>query len=117
MQTMRPSPEWEVLLQPFQSLFTKPGFRYFRVFVFVFAHIDDRLWVTQVILSRLLERHFTNFYRFLASAAWSPEAVARQVVKLCLPSCVQEGNRLFAALDSRPVMETAFQSTTVSSNE
>ena len=95
----RPSPEWEVLLEPFQSLFTKPGFRYFRVFVFVFAHLDGRLWVTQVILSSLLERHFTNFYRFLASPAWSPEAVAQKLARLCLPYCLQEGNRLLVALD------------------
>lgn len=99
MQTMRPSPDWEVLLAPFQSLFTKPGFRYFRVFVFVFAHLDGRLWVTQVILSHLLDRHYTNFYRFLQSRAWSPEAVARQIFLLCLARCVQEGSRVFAALD------------------
>jgi hypothetical protein len=99
MQTMRPSPEWEVLLEPFQSLFTKPGFRYFRVFVFVFAHLDGRLWVTQVILSNLLGRHFTNFYRFLGSPAFSPEAVTRQVFGLCLAYCMQEGNRLLMAVD------------------
>lgn len=99
MPTMRPSPDWEVLLEPFQSLFTRPGFRYFRVFVFVFAHLDGRLWVTQVILSKLLQRHFTNFYRFLASSAWSPKEVASKLFTLCLPYCVQEGNRLFVALD------------------
>jgi hypothetical protein len=99
MQTMRPTPDWEVLLKPFQSLFTKPGFRYFRVFVLVFAHLDGRLWVTSVILSNLLSRHYTNFYRFLASPAWSPEAVAKQVFGLCLAVCVQPGNRVFAALD------------------
>src|SRR5579859_3793990 len=99
MNALRPSPEWEVLLEPFQSLFTKPGFRYFRVFVFVFAHLDGRLWVTQVILSNLLGRHFTNFYRFLGSPAFSPEAVARQVLGLCLAYGVQEGNRLLIAVD------------------
>jgi hypothetical protein len=99
MQTMRPTPDWEVLLQPFQSLFTKPGFRYFRVFVFVFAHLDGRLWVTSVILSNLLARHYTNFYRFLASPAWSPEVVAKQMFQLCLGVCVQTGHRVFAALD------------------
>ena len=55
MKSLQPSAEWEVLLQPFQSLFTKAGFRYFRVFVFVFAHLDGRLWVTKVILSHLLD--------------------------------------------------------------
>ena len=69
MKPLQPSPDWEVLLEPFQSLFSKAGFRYFRVFVFVFAHLDGRLWVTQVILANLLARHFTNFYRFLASQA------------------------------------------------
>jgi hypothetical protein len=99
MKTLQPSPDWEVLLTPFQSLFTKAGFRYFRVFVLVFAHLDDRLWVTKVILSHLLIRHFTNFYRFLASPAWSSQAVARKVFAVCLPYCLQEGNRLFTAID------------------
>jgi hypothetical protein len=99
MNTLCPSPDWEVLLQPFQSLFTKPGFRYFRVFVFVFAHLDGRLFVTKVILSNLLRRHFTNFYGFLASNAWSTQAVAQQVWTLCLPYCLPEGKRLFAAID------------------
>jgi hypothetical protein len=99
MNTLQPSPDWEVLLEPFQSLFSKPGFRYFRVFVFVFAHLDGRLWVTQVILANLLSRHFTNFYRFLATKAWSPEEVARQVFTLCLPYGLQEGKRVFVAVD------------------
>lgn len=99
MNSLQPSPEWEVLLQPFQSLFTKAGFRYFRAFVFVFAHLDGRLWVTKVILSRLLDRHFTNFYRFLASTAWSTEAVAKQIAKACLSRCLQEKNRFFVAID------------------
>ena len=99
MNTLRPSPDWEVLLAPFQSLFTKAGFRYFRVFVFVFAHLDGRLWVTKVILSNLLDRHFTNFYRFLASKAWTAEAVAQKVWTRCLPYSLQEDKRLFAAID------------------
>jgi hypothetical protein len=99
VNTLQPSPDWEVLLQPFQSLFTKPGFRYFRAFVVAFAHLDGRLWVTQVILSQMLARHFTNFYRFLESKAWSPTEVARQVWKHCQPYARQEDNRLFAAID------------------
>ena len=50
------SPDWNILLEPFQSLFSKPGFRYFCVFVRVFAHLDGRLWDTSVVLSRLLDR-------------------------------------------------------------
>ena len=53
---MRPSPEWNVLLAPFESLFTQPGYRYFCAFVLVFAHIDQRLWVTQVVLSGLVQK-------------------------------------------------------------
>jgi hypothetical protein len=66
---MSPSPEWQVLLEGFRPLFTKPGYRYFCAFVLVFAHLDRRLWVTQVILAGLVERHFTSFYRFLRRAA------------------------------------------------
>ena len=99
MKPLQPSPDWEILLAPFQSLFTKPGFRYFRAFVLVFAHLDGRLWVTQVVLSHLLTRHFTNFYCFLGSQAWSPTEVACQLWQQCQPYALQEGNRLFAALD------------------
>jgi hypothetical protein len=99
MNPLQPSPDWEVLLEPFQSLFTKAGFRYFRVFVFVFAHLDGRLWVSQVILSNLLLRHFTNFYRFLASKSWSAKEVAKKVFDLCLPYALSEGNRFFVGID------------------
>jgi len=93
------SPDWEVLLQPFQSLFSKAGFRYFCVFVRVLAHLDGRLWVTHVVLTGLLARHWTNFYRFLRSPQWSVTAVARQMFTLCLPVCQDEGGRVFVALD------------------
>ena len=105
MNSLQPSPEWEVLLQPFQSLFTKAGFRYFRVFVFVFAHLDGRLWVTKVILSQLLRRHFTNFYRFLQSKTWTTEKVARQLWKMCQP-CAQKQKRLFLAIDDTVAQKT-----------
>ena len=93
------SPDWNILLDPFQSLFSKPGFRYFCVFVRVFAHLDGRLWVTRVVLSRLLARHWTNFYRFLRSSAWDAAAVSRQVFALCLPVCKDQAERVFVALD------------------
>lgn len=98
MNALQPSPEWEVLFEPFRSLFSKAGFRYFRVFVFVLAHLDGRLWVTKVILSNLLGRHFTNFYRFLESKTWTTEKVARQVWAMCQP-VAQQQKRLFVALD------------------
>jgi hypothetical protein len=95
----RPSPEWEVLLEPFRPLFTKPGYRYFCAFVLVLAHLDRRLWVTQVILSRLVDRHFTSFYRFLREGHWSLAAVRQQVWMLCRPRCQRAGGRCFAVLD------------------
>jgi hypothetical protein len=99
MNTLCPSPDWEVLLAPFQSLFTKPGFRYFRVFVFVFAHLDGRLWVTQGILSGLLGRHYTNFYQFLQQRSFTLSAVRQTLAHLCLCVCLQPGQRLLVALD------------------
>jgi len=96
---MCPSPEWQVLLEPFRSLFTKPGYRYFCAFVWVLAHLDRRLWVTQVILSRLVDRHFTSFYRFLREGAWSLVAVRQQLWTLCCPSCQGTGGRCFVAVD------------------
>jgi hypothetical protein len=102
---LRPSPEWKVLLEPFQSLFTKPGYRYFCAFVLVFAHIDQRLWVTQVVLSGLVNRHFTNFYRFLKEGAWNTEAVTQQIWRLSGARCAQ-GGRLFAAIDDTVVTKS-----------
>jgi hypothetical protein len=93
------SPDWEVLLEPFQSLFSKAGFRYLCVFIPVLAHLDERLCVTKVVLSGLLGRHWTNFHRFLRSPAWNPADVARQIFTLCLPVCQDAEGRVFVALD------------------
>ena len=92
------SPEWEVLLAPFQSLFTKPTFRYFCVFVRVLAQIDRRLWVTSVVLSGLLGRHWTNFYRFLRSPDWNPQDVSRVLYRQCLEVSTHCG-RVLLGLD------------------
>jgi DDE superfamily endonuclease len=96
---MRPSPEWQVLLEPFRSLFTKPGYRYFCAFVLVFAHLDRRLWVTQVILAGLVDRHFTSFYRFLREGAWSVAAVRQQVWELCRERCLDDAGRVSVVAD------------------
>lgn len=96
---MAPSPEWQVLLDPFRPLFTRPGYRYFCAFVRVLAHLDRRLWVTQVILSGLVERHFTSFYRFLSHGVWSLAAVRQQVWNQCRPHCQGAGGRVFAVVD------------------
>ena len=96
---MLPSPEWKVLLAPFESLFTRPGYRYFCAFVLIFAHLDQRLWVTQVVLSGLVDRHFTSFYRFLREGVWPVEAVRQQMWNLCLSRCTDASGRIFAALD------------------
>ena len=104
------SPEWEVLLAPFQSLFSAPGFRYFCVFVRVLAHLDGRLWVTHTVLSGLLTRHWTNFYRFLRSPAWSPQAVAGVLYRQCLDVAAQ-GGRVFLVVDDTGAPSTATTST------
>jgi hypothetical protein len=96
---MAPSPEWNVLLEPFRPLFTKPGYRYFCAFVLVLAHLDRRLWVTQVILSRPFDRHFTSFYRFLREGAWSLVAVRQQLWLLCRPLCQAVAARCFVVVD------------------
>ena len=98
METLQASPEWKVLLDPFQSLFTKPGYRLFCAFVMALAHLDRRLCVTQVVLSSGLERHFTCFHKFLSRARWSEKAVRQKLFELCLSRCVENG-RLFAELD------------------
>jgi hypothetical protein len=104
---MHPSPEWEVLLEPFRPLFTRAGFGYFRAFVLAFAHLDRRLWVTQVILAGLVEgRHFTNFYRFLRVGVWSVAAVRQKVWHLCRARCVGEGGRCFVGIDDTVAKKT-----------
>lgn len=96
---MSPSPEWHVLLEPFRPLFTQPGYRYFCAFVLVLAHLDRRLWVTQVILTGRVDRHFTSFYRFLREGVWSLPAVRQQLWALCRPLCQGAGGPCFVAVD------------------
>jgi hypothetical protein len=95
----QPAPEWEVLLASFRDLFTRPGFGYFGAFVLVFAHLDGRWWVTQVILAGLIERHYTSFYRFLREGVWSVSAVRQQVWALCWERCRGEDGRVFVGAD------------------
>jgi len=104
--TREAAPEWSVLIEPFQSLFSKPGFRYFCAFVRVFAHLDGRLWVTQTVLSGLLARHWTNFTLFLWSPAWDTAAVARQLFAFCQPVCRDAAERVFVALDGTVCRKT-----------
>jgi hypothetical protein len=99
MDRWRPSPEWNVRLAAFRSLFGEPGFRFFCAFVMVLAHTHGRLWVASVVLSGLLDRHFTRFYRFLRRGVWSVEAVSKQVVAECLPRCIKTEGLVFAAVD------------------
>jgi len=103
---MRSSPEWDVLLEPFASCFTRPGYRYFCAFVLVFAHLDQRLWVTQVVLSGLVDRHFTSFYRYLRAGAWKTEEVAERLWQQCGSICVQAGGRIFIAVDDTVCRKT-----------
>jgi hypothetical protein len=99
MFPLSPSPEWRVRLEGFRSLFTQPGFRFFCAFLLVLAHTDGRRWVTSVVLSGLVDRHFTRFYGFLRRGVWSVSAVRQQVLEQCLERCVEENGRLFGAVD------------------
>jgi hypothetical protein len=98
MPSLSASPAWKVRLQAFRSLFTQPGFRLFSAFVLVLAHTDTRLWVSSVVLSGLLDRHFSRLYAFLREGAWSVPAVRKRLCEECLSVCVHTG-RLFAAVD------------------
>ena len=46
-----------------------------------------------------LTANWTNFYRFLRSAAWDAAAVSRQVFALCLPARKDACGRVFVAID------------------
>ena len=99
MENNQLPPDWEFLLQPFQSLFSKTGFRYFCVFVMVLAHLDKRMCVTKVILAQYWIRHFTNFYRFLDRKKWNIVKVRQQLITLCLEVAIQSKKYLFVAVD------------------
>jgi hypothetical protein len=60
MFRLSPSPAWKVRLEALHSLFTQPGFRHFCALMLVLAHVDGRLWVTSVVLSGLVDRHFSR---------------------------------------------------------
>lgn len=99
MPRLSPSPAWKVRLQAFRSLFTQPGLRHFCAFVLVLAHTDGRLWVSSVVLSGLLDRHFSRLYAFLKEGAWSVAAVRQRLYEHCLAVCVDEDGRLLEAVD------------------
>ena len=61
---LRPAPECKVLLEPVESLFTKPGYRYFYAFVLVYAPCGPAcLWVTKAVLSDLPGAFAGEFFR------------------------------------------------------
>ena len=99
MEQLRPSPAWDILLVPFESLFTKSGYRYFRAFVIAFAHLHRRLWVTQVVLCSGVQRGYPSFCQFLDRGAWRVSNVRRKLFERCLSVCVDEEGRLLAAVD------------------
>jgi len=83
---LSPSPEWRVRLEGFRSLFTQPGFRFFCALLLVLAPTDGRLWVTSVVLSGLLDRHFSRFYGLLKQGVWWVSAVRRQLFAQSSPA-------------------------------
>jgi hypothetical protein len=104
---LHPSPEWQVLFEPFRPLFSRAGYRYCCAFLLVFAHLDGRLWVTTVILSGLVEeRHWTSFYRFLRVGVWSVAQVRAQVWTLCREHGCGEGGRYFVSADDTVAKKT-----------
>jgi hypothetical protein len=106
METLRPSREWEILRQPFEACFTKPTYQLLRAFVWALAHLDQRLWITQVILTAGLQRHWTGLPRFLSRAGWSVEAVRQELLALCLPRCLDAKQRLLVGLDDTVAAKT-----------
>jgi hypothetical protein len=91
------------LLISFQNLFTAPSFEYFCHFVLSFMGLEKEGFVTNVYLSSISRKHWTNYHRFLSRYRWTAIEVSKKLVWLILKIIkpVADGERLeiIGALD------------------
>lgn len=71
-----------VFLSVFKDLFTEPSYRYFCSFIVGLGILETKRCVSNIILSSPIEKHWTNFYRFLRQYKWSKEEVSRRLLEL-----------------------------------
>ena len=105
MPQLIPPPEVASLLMAFAPCFTVPSLHYFTQFVWVMMVGWGRRLATTVCRTDPVDKHHTNYARFLGRYRWQPAAVAQASLDLLLdrlPKAVI-GERLTVALDDRPV--------------
>lgn len=84
MENSVASPNIIPFLAAFRYCFTAPAFTYFCAFVQAFWLAEGRRTVTGVWRHAQTSKHFSNFHRFLKTYAWSPDEVARTLIRLLL---------------------------------
>jgi len=106
-QLIRPR-EVVSLLMAFAPCFTGPSLHYFSQFVWVMMAGWGRRLATTVCRSDPVDKHHTNYARFLGRYRWEPATVAQALLDLLLSRLPRTavGERLTVALDDRPVAKS-----------
>jgi len=71
-----------VFLLAFRDLFTEPSYRYFSSFIIGYGVLETKRYVSNIILTSAIGRHWTNFYRFLRQYKWSKEEVCKRLFEI-----------------------------------
>lgn len=71
-------------LLSFRDLFTAPSYRYFCSFIIGLMVLETKHCVTNIILTSNIDKHWTNFYRFLSKYKWSIQQVSQRLLELII---------------------------------
>lgn len=72
-------------LQPFRQLFSKPGFDYFKAFVWAMMLLEPKKTITNIAHACFfLKKHVASYERFLSEYIWSIDQLSDTLVKLLI---------------------------------
>lgn len=91
-------------LLSFRDLFTAPSYRYFCSFIIGLMVLETKHCVTNIILTSNIDKHWTNFYRFLSRYKWLTQQVSQRLLELIIfnikPEIDEDGRiRIYAVID------------------
>jgi len=72
-------------LQPFRQLFSKPGFDYFRAFIWAMMLLETKKTITNIAhVCFFLKKHIASYERFLSEHIWDMNQLTGVLVKLLI---------------------------------
>lgn len=101
----------ETFLLFFRDLFTAPSYRYFCSFIMGLMVLETKRCVTNIILTSRINKHWTNFYRFLQKYKWSPQQVSQRLLNLIIwnikPERDKDGRlRIYGVVDDTHTLKS-----------